>query len=494
MPKHQLISFPEGNKKEVSGSNQQGFSFFEDKGDYRETQEDALVCLTDLNEEHLSQLTPTEVGQRLWSAHKQLDANYQGTAGTTAASNYYDGKGNIVTATLADAASFAAVYDKNGQVLKVERLNSITHKPTDPNEATRIREAGGVVMNGRVNQIIAVSRAIGDKTSVLEGITWAGKGRAVPNGKALITAESQIDITSVAQLTHDLNHENIDRIEIIVTCDGFTDGAGRHCQEKEDHEHYLMNCLNSAAGLSGEALCRHLAQSAIDDGSRDNVSVAIQTIFSAGQPKTDPVMLGVYDGHGGADAATFVAQNISTVFAQQCALTAGEYIVHKHSVYQHLPAFTRDHPQYSETLNTDKKNYFLDNIGFDNTINELTILKTKFLDKNQNQAAKDMDTLIVGLNTAKKGWDENPKNIEQFVDECKHRLETAKHSSLKDHRDANKIIRALFNAINYIASFFSNTPLIKTNSIHKVLEFKNKLKINLGPDEACDNNKSPPSP
>ena len=36
------------------------------------------------------------------------------------------------------------------------------HKPDDPEEATRIQAAGGFVDDGRVNGMLALSRALGD--------------------------------------------------------------------------------------------------------------------------------------------------------------------------------------------------------------------------------------------------------------------------------------------------------------------------------------------
>ena len=78
----------------------------------------------------MSHLTPTQIGYRLWTTYQLLDANLGDIPdGTTAFTTVYDGKNNLVTATLADAAAFAAVDGADNQLLGVVRLNSITHKP-----------------------------------------------------------------------------------------------------------------------------------------------------------------------------------------------------------------------------------------------------------------------------------------------------------------------------------------------------------------------------
>lgn len=50
------------------------------------------------------------------------------------------------------------LFKKSGQVLQLNR----EHKPSDPEELSRIVGAGGVVLNGRIDEILNLSRAIGD--------------------------------------------------------------------------------------------------------------------------------------------------------------------------------------------------------------------------------------------------------------------------------------------------------------------------------------------
>ena len=146
-----VVYTPKSFVQYTVGQNSTGFACYETQC-LQDGQEDALVCLDLDKESEVIRLTPEQLGARLWSTHKQLDEETKELprSGTTASSNLYDGKGNIITATLGDAASFAVVYRRNGQVSRVVRLNSITHKPSDPVENRRIVQQGGGVCFGRV--------------------------------------------------------------------------------------------------------------------------------------------------------------------------------------------------------------------------------------------------------------------------------------------------------------------------------------------------------
>jgi serine/threonine protein phosphatase PrpC len=326
-----IISKPPHLTHEVHGLIQEnGFGYFETIGT-RPTQEDALAWYLlserDLtSKESLKQLSPKEIGYRLWTSYRVLDTPDL-ISGTTAATTIYDGKGNLITAILADAASFAAVYDKSGNVLGAVRLNSVTHKPTEEKEVMRIQENGGYVAAGRVNGSLAISRAIGDYYLKKYGVC----------------SEANIDITSVDKIAQDLNIDSsqIGFLQIINTCDGFTDGAGYSNQTKKKHEDYLLQILKNipAAGRQPQdELAKRLCTKAIEYGSTDNVSVAIQTIST----ETPPIFLGVYDGHGGDDASIKVAENIGRVFKELCMLSQEQYAQQEFSVFRNIEAYLRD--------------------------------------------------------------------------------------------------------------------------------------------------------
>jgi len=129
-----IISIPKDGNPDVSGQDTtHHFGYYEASNlKYRPSQEDALawhiLSQKELTAEGATKpLTPKEIGHRLWTSYQLLEKpDYRG--GTTAATTVYDGRGNLITAILADAAAFAVIYDKKGDALGVVRLNKTTHK------------------------------------------------------------------------------------------------------------------------------------------------------------------------------------------------------------------------------------------------------------------------------------------------------------------------------------------------------------------------------
>ena len=54
------------------------------------------------------------------------------------------------------------------------------------------------------------------------------------------------------------------------------------------------------------------------------------------------MLMGVYDSHGFAEAACYVAENIGSIFKQQCKLTTSEYQSQPLSVQNNLTNYQRD--------------------------------------------------------------------------------------------------------------------------------------------------------
>lgn len=76
--------------------------------------------------------------------------------GTTAIVNIIIHKKYIILANTGDSRSIMSLDGRNCKTL------SFDHKPSNMGERVRIENSGGYVINGRVNEILALSRAFGD--------------------------------------------------------------------------------------------------------------------------------------------------------------------------------------------------------------------------------------------------------------------------------------------------------------------------------------------
>lgn len=335
-----IISTPTQDGKDVSESNNQySFGYYETQNaPKRKTQEDALAWQT-LTQGELTpaggtaQHNPMEIGHRLWTSYKLLDKPTL-KAGCTAITTVYDGLGNLITATLGDAVAFAIAYDRQGDVIGVLRLNRRIHEPSNPHESERIYKTSAFVVRNRVLGLLGVARALGDVTFKPYGVS----------------SNADIDIINFKQLAtgFDCDVTHMHTLQVITACDGFTDGVGKGATKKGQEE-YLLNALKSFMypGLMKEKdIARLLVLHALKKGTEDNVSVAVHTI----QP-TQRMMMSLFDGHGGVDAATHAAEYIGNTVKEQCELSAANYSAQPMSVDNNLAAYQEDNPSEVETQN-----------------------------------------------------------------------------------------------------------------------------------------------
>lgn len=101
---------------------------------------------------------------------------------------------------VANAGDTRAVIAAKGKAKDL----SVDHKPDLPTEKRRIQRAGGFVEDGRVNGVIAISRAIGD---------WEYKNTQFKPEDNMVTAMPEI---MVEQLRPDHDF-------MIIACDGIWD-------------------------------------------------------------------------------------------------------------------------------------------------------------------------------------------------------------------------------------------------------------------------------
>ena len=116
----------------------------------------------------------------------------------------------------ANAGDSRAVLCRNGLAVPL----SEDHKPTDAVEKERITKAGGFVLNGRVNGVLSLSRALGDFSFKLSGI---------PDEHQMVTACP--DVTEVDLMADDEF--------IIQACDGIWD-----CMTNEKAVEFVRGELN----------------------------------------------------------------------------------------------------------------------------------------------------------------------------------------------------------------------------------------------------------
>lgn len=172
------------------------------------------------------------------------------------------------------------VGDSKAILLKRKNKKSFTaqalnweHKPTDQDEATRIKNQGGsILMLGveRLGGVLALSRAFGHPW--LPGLSY------------------QPDIT-VVETSDD------EEAYIINCCDGVTETMNERDIEELFNTQGLSN--NPASQLGKEAYLR---------GSTDNISVVFVPLIN----ESDRAILSfVADGHGGPEVAQYIKSNFA---------------------------------------------------------------------------------------------------------------------------------------------------------------------------------------
>lgn len=468
MPK--IISKP-GRWNSRCGDQTHRFAAYETMGG-RRTQEDALAWRT-FDDKELDDLTPVEIGHRLWTTYQNLHETLRtngATAGSTASTTVVKGP-HLITATLGDAVAFAVVYNRAGEIVRVQRLNEVTHKPNDSSEEARIRKAGGIVSSDegipRVGGLLAMSRTLGDF-----GVTG-------------MCADAHIDI---ATLPADDYH-----VQIISACDGLTDGAGLQHQTKGGHEKYLERTLRSInAGkpglLSERQLAEALAKKAIDDGSADNISVAVQTVKVGGQEASQHCMLGVYDGHSGTDVSHYAADQIDSELSRQLALSKEDYEAQATSVKTKKTDYERDNKD-KETLNpalaTEPLPSFLSEL--DTIITKLdeqikvaeTSATNQLVESGKLRAAAKK--LITDLREATQAFKERTIGLDDYRERCAVAVDTCK-TAFQNFRGNSPWEKYFGPLIRRLFACFDSTSQEKyeldqqvSKSVQKIAAFKTEL-------------------
>ncbi|STX32923.1 PP2C family serine/threonine-protein phosphatase [Legionella birminghamensis] len=336
-----IISKPTSNSQAQDKEN--GFAVDEIQGERLEQEDTSISEVYDPL--GVQNLNPLQIAQRLWTSYRLINQevhNEMDYSGTTAVTTIFK-QDFLISALTGDAAVFAAVLNERGILVSLCRLNERTHKPDEENEYNRIIEAGSSVVNNRVQERLAISRAIGDKDV---------KG---------VIADPDVMITYLGDIPMEYT------VLVISSCDGFTDAAETTNQKifkevtdddfefgsKRHHELWLFICLyyfmdDRPGALTPLEIASKLTRLAIQHGSMDNVSVSVQIAKRAVEPASFCGMNGIYDGHGGSGASHYTADNMGDMLRWQLEMSEMEYTAQLHSVHTQKQAFLRDNEEISK--------------------------------------------------------------------------------------------------------------------------------------------------
>lgn len=185
--------------------------------------------------------------------------------GTTAIVNIIINKKYIILANTGDSRSIMSLNGGNCKTL------SFDHKPSNMGERVRIENSGGYVINGRVNEILALSRAFGDFKFKLPFIelkannnTFLEKNKRFFKNDLIHLPPELFQVSSEPDLlVYDLQQLNQPEF-IILACDGIwdcyrNDDLIRLIRDKlvldwslQDIIEFILNdCISMASNITG---------------------------------------------------------------------------------------------------------------------------------------------------------------------------------------------------------------------------------------------------
>ena len=173
--------------------------------------------------------------------------------------------------------SRAIVLDAQGNLL----FATIDHKPEMPLESKRIEHAGGFVLNNRVDQILSLSRAIGDAS-------FKENSKLKPEEQKVIALPDLIDLPVYTGCS------------ILLFCDGLVEQL-----TNEKIALYVKQQIKESKEKEKEMdpgmICSELINLALLSGSRDNISVLMMHLQDGTnyttkieQVTTNPLLLNIH--------------------------------------------------------------------------------------------------------------------------------------------------------------------------------------------------------
>ena len=151
---------------------------------------------------------------------------------------------------LANLGDSRAVLSEAGKAIQLTK----DHKPTDPQEAQRVRDMGGCIAFGRVGGCLAITRAFGD---------YELKG-----GDRVLQEGAPIPVSNVPEISHIQLSATAEFL--ILGCDGIWDVLSS--------QEAVTKCREFIA-KGPQKMAQELVKYSLDRGTTDNVSALI-VVFS----------------------------------------------------------------------------------------------------------------------------------------------------------------------------------------------------------------------
>ncbi len=219
-------------------------------------------------------------------------------SGSTAIVAHYAKDRKLTLANLGDSRAVLFIKKENGKVEFIRLTND--QEPSDILEEGRIVAKGGSVTQNRIKGALMVGRAFGDTSKELEGT----------NGQKLVSYEPDIYQHDIAEI---MKRHPGGQALLMTSCDGMYDhGKGNEATYAKALESWFRNEDNLQAKWNNN-VAEYLRDYAIALGSEDNVTTLISDITNA---PTQPLSVGVFDGHGGAMVSALASEALASTILQ----------------------------------------------------------------------------------------------------------------------------------------------------------------------------------
>jgi Serine/threonine protein phosphatase len=149
-----------------------------------------------------------------------------------------------------NAGDSRAILCKGGQALPL----SFDHKPNNPTEINRVKEAGGFVKYKRVDGDLAVSRGLGDFRFKMNS-----------------TIPEQQKVSVSPEIIVSVRNDDKDQF-LVIGCDGIWDVVGN-----QDCAEIIKNMMDEGEHDVGE-ICENMLDICLNRNSKDNMTLCVVTL------------------------------------------------------------------------------------------------------------------------------------------------------------------------------------------------------------------------